>query len=73
MQPMRTTPTITYSTNFTNAIDEIGISTRTPTAYSSSRPTATSLSYNATGMTGLTTNRAVAYISTSTHQLSAEL
>jgi hypothetical protein len=69
---MRTTPTVTFNTTFTNAVDVPGVSTKTPTGYSSWGITAVSFAFLATGMASTTVYSPAAYVG-GNHQLSAEL
>ena len=71
---MRVSPTPTYSTTYTNAIDQIGVSNRTPTAYVTAYVNQNGLCFLATGLSaGGTIGYPAVYISSSSHQLSAEL
>ena len=71
---MRVSPTPTYSTSYTNAIDQIGVSNRTPTAYVTAYVNQNGLCFLATGLSaGGTIGYPAVYISSSSHQLSAEL
>jgi hypothetical protein len=69
---MRTTPTATFNTTFTNAVDVPGVGTKTPTGYSSWGTTAVSFAFLATGMASTTVYSPAAYVG-GNHQLSAEL
>jgi hypothetical protein len=69
---MRTTPTPTFNTVFTNAVDQVGIALRTPTGYSAAYAGTTGITFLATGATGSTIGYPAIYIG-GTHQLSAEL
>jgi hypothetical protein len=70
---MRATPTATYGTPYTNAITEIGVTDRTPTAYASYKTSSQAFSFLATGMTTSATIRQGAVYIGPDHQLSAEL
>jgi hypothetical protein len=69
---MRVTPTLTYNTTYTSAVDQVGVSTRTPTAYATAYVKATGMCFLATGMSGATLGFPAIYIG-GNHQLSAEL
>ena len=69
---MRTTPTVTYSTTFTNAVDQVGVANRTPTAYSSSYVAKTGLTFFATGTAASTAYNPAIYRG-GNHLVSAEL
>ena len=70
---MRTTPTATYGTPYTNAIVEIGVTDRTPTAYASYKTSNQAFSFLATGSTTTATAQNGAVYNGPDHQLSAEL
>jgi hypothetical protein len=69
---MRVTPTGTFPTTYTNAINELGVALRTPTAFAAGSITVSSICFAATGASGMTTSRMVEYNGT-TIQYSAEL
>jgi hypothetical protein len=69
---MRTTPTPTFNTTYTNAVDQVGIALRTPTGYSAAYSGITGITFLATGASGATIGYPAIYVG-GTHQLSAEL
>jgi hypothetical protein len=69
---MRVTPTPTYSTTYTNAVDNTGSGLRTPTTYVTSAVSTQGLSFLAQGMAISGIYSPVVYIGAD-HQLSAEL
>jgi hypothetical protein len=69
---MRTTPTPTFNTTYTNAVDQVGIALRTPTQYNAAYSGITGITFLATGASGATVGYPAVYIG-GTHQLSAEL
>jgi hypothetical protein len=70
---MRTAPTPTFPTGtFTNFVDEVGVGTRTPTAFASNSMKTSTVSWDVTGMTGATAGRQSQYRGTNI-QFSAEL
>ena len=71
--PMRVTPTATFSTNYTNAITEIGVTDRTPTAYAAYKTSAQAYSFLATGMTSAVAQNGAVWIGAADQQLSSEL
>jgi hypothetical protein len=70
---MRVTPTATFSTNYTNAIVEVGVTDRTPTSYSAYKTSNQAFSFLANGMTTSATIRQGAVYIGPNHLLSAEL
>ena len=70
---MRVTPTATFSTVYTNAIVEVGVTDRTPTAYAAYKTSNQAFSFLATGMTTSATIRQGAVYIGPNHLLSAEL
>ena len=71
--PMRVTPTATFSTNYTNAITEVGVTDRTPTAYAAYKTSAQAYSFLATGMTSAVAQNGAVWIGAADQQLSSEL
>ena len=69
---MRGTPTPTYNTTYTNAIDQVGVANRTPTSYTTAYVGANGICFLANGMSGATLGYPAIYIG-GNHQLSAEL
>jgi hypothetical protein len=69
---MRVSPTPTFNTTFTNAVDQVGTALRTPTGYSAAYVSTNGICILATGMTGATVGNPAVYIG-GNHQLSAEL
>ena len=70
---MRTAATPTFPTGtFTNFVDEVGVGTRTPTAFASNSMKISTVSWDVTGMTGATAGRQAQYRGTNI-QFSAEL
>jgi hypothetical protein len=70
---MRVTPTATFSTVYTNAIVEVGVTDRTPTSYSAYKTSNQAYSFLANGMTTSATVRNGAIYIGPNHLLSAEL
>ena len=70
---MRVTPTATFSTVYTNAIVEVGVTDRTPTSYSAYKTSNQAFSFLANGMTTTATIRQGAVYIGPNHLLSAEL
>jgi hypothetical protein len=70
---MRVTPTATFSTVYTNAIVEVGVTDRTPTSYSAYKTSNQAFSFLANGMTTSATIRQGAVYIGPNHLLSAEL
>jgi hypothetical protein len=70
---MRVTPTITFSTVYTNAIVEVGVTDRTPTSYQAYKTSNQAYSFLANGMTTSATVRNGAVYIGPNHLLSAEL
>jgi hypothetical protein len=69
---MRVAPTPTYNTTYTNAIDQVGVANRTPTAYATSYVGKSGLTFFATGTAAATAYNPVIYRG-GNHLLSAEL
>jgi hypothetical protein len=69
---MRVAPTPTYNTTYTNAIDQVGVANRTPTAYATSYVGKSGLTFFATGTATATAYNPVIYRG-GNHLLSAEL
>jgi hypothetical protein len=69
---MRTTPTATYNTTYTNAVDVTGVANRTPTVYGIYGSSASSFAFLAQGFALATIYAPATYIG-GNHQLSAEL
>jgi hypothetical protein len=69
---MRVAPTPTYNTTYTNAIDQVGVANRTPTAYTTSYVGKSGLTFFATGTATATAYNPVIYRG-GNHLLSAEL
>ena len=70
---MRVTPTATFSTVYTNAIVEVGVTDRTPTAYTAYKTSNQAYSFLATGSTTTATVQNGAIYIGPNHLLSAEL
>jgi hypothetical protein len=69
---MRTTPTPTYNSTLTNAVDATGVANRTPTSYSTYGVNSSAFGFTAVGMAATTVYTPATYIG-GNHQLSAEL
>ena len=60
---MRITPTPVYpSTGLTNAVDEFGVGSRTPTALAAAGANTNSDNFQCTGMSGITAGRPLRYV-----------
>jgi hypothetical protein len=69
---MRAAGTATFPTVYTNAIEEVGVAFRTPTAYSSIYAGPDTLMFEATGMSGAVANSMAVYVLSNKISVSAE-